>query len=199
MDRDVLDVLVDIKKKYRGLNVHQCSTYHLRGVATLELEERDGTNHTVHIRYRNIFNWHDANKKIDRNVLLVEGEAGIGKTVLCTLIAKDWASGDLFQEFTIVLLLPLSHRSVAGASSLPKLFNELYDLDERKCNIVASYLERPRVKKINVLIIADGLDQMGESGLYEGSFLYSLLFGDLLAGSGSCMTVLITSRPTTFP
>ena len=83
MDREIVDILVDIKNKYDVLNVHQCSTYRLKDVAqSLELEERDGTNHPVHIRYQNIFNWHDSNKKIDRKFVFVEGEAGVGKTVL---------------------------------------------------------------------------------------------------------------------
>jgi Ran GTPase-activating protein (RanGAP) involved in mRNA processing and transport/preprotein translocase subunit Sec61beta len=198
MDRDIPDILVDIKKKYRGLNVHQRSTYHLRGVANLELEKSDGiacANHPVHIRYQNIFKWHDPTKRLSRKVVFVEGEAGMGKTVLCTLIAKDWASGDLFQEFIVVLLLPLNCRNVATACSLPMLLSELYNLDERKCHILASYLTGPQVIK-NVLIIADGLDQMSEPGLCEGSFLHRLLFDNVLAGPpSSCVTAMITSRP----
>jgi GTPase SAR1 family protein len=194
MDRDTSDILIDIKKKIKCLNVHQCSSYHLRGVANLELDKRDGTNNPSHIRYQNIFKWHDPTKKLSRKVVLVEGEAGMGKTVLCTLIAKDWASGDLFQEFIIVLLLPLNCRNVATACSLPMLLSELYNLDKKKCCTLARYLTEPQVVK-NVLIIADGLDQMSEPGLCEGSLLYRLLFGDVLLGPSSCVTVMITSRP----
>ena len=191
MDRGISDILIDIKKKYFSLNVHQYSSYRLRGVANLELEKRDGINDPSHIRYQNILNWHDPTKKLSRKVVFVEGEAGMGKTVLCTLIAKDWARGELFQEFIIVLLLPLNCRNVATACSLPMLLSELYNLDERKCHILASYLTGPVVK--NVLVIADGLDQMGEPELCEGSFLYRLLFENVLGGPGSCVTV--TSRP----
>ena len=198
MDRDVSDILVDIKKKYLSLNVHQCSSYHLRRVANLELQKIDGTNNPTmsHIRYQNILNWHDPTKKLNlRKVIFVEGEAGVGKTVLCTLIAKGWASGELFQEFIIVLLLPLNCRNVATACSLPMLLGELYNLDETKCRVLARYLTRPAVK--NILVIADGLDQMGEPGLREGSFLYRLLFDSVLGGPDSRVTVtsLVTSRP----
>ena len=194
------DIIADIKKKYLRLNVCQCSPYHLRGLATLELEEgdpylRERTIHTVRIPYHSIFSWHDTDNQLARKVLFVEGEAGIGKTVLCMLIAKDWASGEgLFQEFNIVLLLPLSHRNVATTCSLPKLLNELYSLDERKCHNLASYLQGPCVK--NILIIADGLDNLNQHGLREGSLLYSLLFGSHLpTSSNSSVTVMITSRP----
>ena len=198
MDRDVSDILVDIKKKYLSLNVHQCSSYHLRHVANFELQKRDETNNPTmsHIRYQNILNWHDPTKKLSlRKVIFVEGEAGVGKTVLCTLIAKDWASGELFQEFIIVLLLPLNCRNVATACSLPMLLSDLYNLDETKCRVLARYLTRPAVK--NILVIADGLDQMGEPGLREGSFLYRLLFDSVLGGPDSRVTVtsLVTSRP----
>ena len=204
MEGDILDVVVDIKKKYLNLNVsyvNQCSLYNLKGVtrATLELEERVPycrterlINNTVRIAYSGIFNWYDhTGKKLDRKVLLVEGEAGIGKTALCASIAKDWASGELFQEFMIVLLLPLYQRKVAVAYSLPKMLSELYSLDEKKCHIVASYLRRSR--KQNVLIIADGLYEMGQSGHCEDSFLHKLLFGNLLPSSS--VTVMVTSRP----
>ena len=193
MDKDISDILVDTKKKYFSLNVHQYSSYHLRGVANLELETRDGTNDPSHVRYQNILNWHDPTKKLSRKVVFVEGEAGMGKTVLCTLIAKDWASGELFQEFIIVLLLPLNCRNVATACSLPMLLGELYNLDERKCHVLASYLTGPVIKK--VLVIADGLDQMDQPGLHEGSFLYRLLFDSVLLGPSSCVTAMITSQP----
>ena len=39
--------------------------------------------------------------------LLVEGEGGSGKTTFCSKIAWDWTSGTRFQEFTMVLLIPL--------------------------------------------------------------------------------------------
>ena len=195
MDRGISDILIDIKKKYFSLNVHQYSSYRLRGVANLELEKRDGTNDPSHIRYQNILNWHDPTKKLSRKVVFVEGEAGMGKTVLCTLIAKGWASGELFQEFIIVLLLPLNCRNVATACSLPLLLGELYSLDERKYHILSDYLTMAGPVVKNVLVIADGLDQMGEPGLCEGSFLYRLLFDSVLLGSSSCVTAMITSRP----
>ena len=39
--------------------------------------------------------------------LLVEGEAGAGKTTLCTKIAWDWLNGHGFKQFELVLIIPL--------------------------------------------------------------------------------------------
>ena len=48
-------------------------------------------------------------KKPVRKVL-VEGDAGIGKTTLCTSVSEDWANGKLFQQFELLLLLPLRQK-----------------------------------------------------------------------------------------
>ena len=40
--------------------------------------------------------------------VLVEGDAGIGKTTLCIAVSEDWANRKLFQQFELVLLLPTS-------------------------------------------------------------------------------------------
>ena len=200
MEGEILD---DIKENYSCLNashVNQWSrTRHLMNVITqLELEERipcsqrERENDTVRIAYSSLFNWHDTDKKLDRKVLLVEGEAGIGKTVLCTLIAKDWESGEHFQEFVLVLLLPLYQRNVTTASSLPKLLSNLYNMNEEKCHCVASFLKRNY--ESNVLIIADGWDEFLH---HKESFLHDLLFGNLLPSSS--VTVMITSRPASVP
>lgn len=45
-------------------------------------------------------------KKPVRRVL-VEGSGGIGKTTLCISVSEDWANGKLFQQFELLLLLPL--------------------------------------------------------------------------------------------
>ena len=119
--------------------------------------------------------------------VLVEGDAGIGKTTLCISVSEDWANGKLFQQFELVLLLPLRMKAVASAGSIPELL-KLLDPGSSQilCDSVGRYFEG---NKKSMLIIADGWDELNESEQQEESFLYQLLFN-------SVMSVVVTSRPS---
>ena len=120
--------------------------------------------------------------------VLVNGGAGIGKTTLCTSISGDWASGHLFQEFQLLLLLPLRHRRVCSAKSLCDLIMLMHP-DKDVCESVVKHLTKTGGR--NVLIIGDGWDEIGESERQEESFLFQLLFNIL-----SFASIIITSRPS---
>ena len=130
----------------------------------------------------------ESGKKPVRRIL-VEGDAGLGKTTFCTSVSEDWANGDLFQEFELLLLLPLRHRKVASAGSLPELLKLLHS-NQKVCTTVAESLEEKEGKK--VLIIADGWDELSKSNRQEGSFMSDLLFGEILR----FVSVVLTSRPS---
>ena len=121
--------------------------------------------------------------------ILVVGEAGIGKTTLCASIAEDWANRELFQEFLMVFLLPLNHRGVASAQNLLELFKNL-EFDDEVCSIAATHLMAN--KKENILMIADGWDELSVSDSSTESFLYRLLFDDFIPSSS--LTVVVTSK-----
>lgn len=53
--------------------------------------------------------------------VLVEGDADIGKTTLSISVSEDWANGKLFQQFELVLFLPLRHKAVAAVGSILEL------------------------------------------------------------------------------
>ena len=94
----------------------------------------------------------------------------------------------------MVFLLPLSQRGVASAQNLQELFKNL-DSDSEVFSTVATYLIAN--KKVNILMIADGWDELSESDSSKESFLYHLLFGDLLLSSS--LTVVVTSRTASVP
>ena len=121
--------------------------------------------------------------------LVVEGNAGIGKTTLCTMLTEKWANGETFKQFDCVLLLPLRDQLVSSASSLSDLL-PLYHPDETVCGSVVQQLKRTRGK--GVLIIADGWDELSEEKRSNKSFIFQLLFGRLLPSA----SVLLTSRPS---
>ena len=204
MEAEIPDhVLTQIRRKYSTI----CNAYNsqcpcqLKNVASLELVEqrqyssnrfRDERGKWVRLPYSTLFKGdHDTRNGSKR--ILVVGEAGIGKTILCASIAEDWANGKLFRDFRMVLLLPLNQRGVSTAQNLLELFKNLYEFDSNACSDVEMYLMANRAD--NILIIADGWDELCESESREESFLYRLLFGDLL--SCSSLTVVVTSRLST--
>ena len=126
-------------------------------------------------------------KRIRR--VLVEGDAGIGKTTLCTSISEDWANEKLFQEFSLLLLIPLYEKKVASAASLSELLALLHSSSNLR-TLIANFIEEEEGE--NVLIVADGWDELRETECHDHSFLYKLFFGNLFP----FLTVLLISRPS---
>ena len=212
MDDEISSCLVCIKERYRNVSSYHTKQYpcHLKtvnihGLELLEsvLEKESGISgevRQIRIPYNRLFDpiydeitSKPSNSMAPRKVILIQGEAAMGKTMLCMSVVEEWASGKLFQGFQLVLLLPLSSRNVASASSLSGLLNVLYaDLEGDTCSTVAKYLTKK--KSHNILLIADGWEELHDSQCQAGSFLQSLLFSSDIIPNSS-ITVLITSRP----
>ena len=197
--------LPSIKQKYKDRLINrekQWPPCHSNKLVRLELVEREkgkgysgnrqrGSDDKTVIKrtplaYGDLFKVESGKKPVRK--VLVEGDAGIGKTTLSVSISEDWSCEKLFKEFELVLLLPLRYKKVASAGSLPELLKLLHSSAD-VCKSVASYLEEEEAKK--VLVIADGWDELSESERQEGSFLYELLFETF-----PLMSVVVTSRPS---
>ena len=146
---------------------------------------RDEVVKRSHLAYDDLFKV-ESEKPVRR--IVVEGDAGIGKTSFCTSVSVDWANGDLFQEFQLLLFLPLRQKRFASTASLFELLRLLHS-SESVCNSVANYVEEEEGAK--VLIVADGWDELSESKRGEESFLYQLFFYKF-----PFMSVILTSRPS---
>ena len=195
--------LSSIKLKYKDKLINrekQWPLCHSNKLVRLELVERekgqgycdniqrgsdDQTVKRTPFAYGDLFKVESGQKPVRK--VLVEGDAGIGKTTLSVSISEDWSCEKLFQEFELVLLLPLRHKKVASAGSLPELLKLLHPSAD-VCKSVARYLEEEEAK---VLVIADGWDELSESERQEESFLYELLFETF-----PLMSVVVTSRPS---
>ena len=119
--------------------------------------------------------------------VLVEGDAGIGKTTFTIILSEEWARDELFTDFELVLLLPLRHEKIALAGSLSELLGLLHT-NPSVCESVSIYLREEEAEK--VLVIADGWDELSECKREKGSFLYNFLFEEF-----PFMSVVVTSRP----
>ena len=194
-----------MKGKYQERRINrekQWPPCHLDKLVRLELVEREkGEGYSANtqrgredegikrtpLAYGDLFKVESGKRRVRK--VLVEGDAGVDKTTLCIAVSEDWANGKLFQQFELVLLLPLWMKAVASAGSLPELLKLLHP-SPRLCDSVARYLEDEEGE--SVLIIADGWDELGESQRQEGSLLYQLLFGHRFC----LMSVVVTSRPS---
>ena len=185
-----------IKKKYQERRINYEKEWPLRNSRKLvrsNLVERERDYHLKDHGYRgtplgygDLFKMENVKRPLRK--ILVEGGAGTGKTTLCTLASEDWADGKLFQQFELLLLLPLRQKQVASAGSVSDLLKLLHS-SEKIRDTVAHYLEDEEGEK--VLIIADGWDELSESNRQEESFLYQLLFQMF-----PFMSVVLTSRPS---
>ena len=193
---------LSMTKKYKRRLINQEKQWpprHSSELVRLELVEReegegfsaqrereDKTVKRTPLLYSDLFKGGRTKEEIIK--VLVEGDAGIGKTTLCISLSEDWAREVLFQGFELLLFLSLRQKEVASAVSLRELL-KLFHSDPEVCESVARYLEKEEAE--NVLIIADGWDELSESEQREGSFFRQLLFKMF-----PLMSVVVTSRPS---
>ena len=99
------DKLVRLELVERGKG-EGCSANTHRGRA-----ESKGDKRTP-LAYGNLFKVESGKRPVRK--VLVEGDAGIGKTILCTALSEGWACGNLLQQFELLLCLPLHHKEIAS-------------------------------------------------------------------------------------
>ena len=120
----------------------------------------------------------------DRQVVLVEGVGGMGKTSLAYQYAQKWAEGKstTFDAVALVRLRDLNERDVREADCiLPHL------LFLASGNSMSKEIARHLVDRLQVLLILDGWDELP---FYKPSFLK-----ELLQSVSPQTRVLVTSRP----
>jgi hypothetical protein len=89
----------------------------------------------------------------------------------------------------MVFLLPLNQRGIASAQNLQELFKSL-EFNDKVCSTIATYVMANN--KENILMIADGWDELSKPASSKESFLYRLLFGDFVPSSS--LTIVVTSK-----
>ena len=199
MNPNVERFATSLKKKYKCRLINREKQWPCRQsskLVQLQLVHREGSSTSIQggkedkrtpLAYCDLFKGESGKAEPVRKVL-VEGDAGIGKTTLTISLSEDWACDKFFTEFELVLLLPLRHEKVASAGSLAELLKLLHS-SPSVCESVSSYLEEEEAEK--VLVIADGWDELSECKRKKGSFLYQLLFEQF-----PFMSIIVTSRPS---
>lgn len=163
----------------------------------IEIEQGSKGTKNEEIDYRDIFRLSESCESIDSSagkdeavtLILLEGQAGYGKTTLFKFILSDWESStnsvkDLV-SFDLVLPVMCRDSHVKNfcelvTSLMPETLRSFRNIDEF---IACTY-------RLRILVVVDGLNEMTKES--------SKVFDDLLSRMKlHDMTVLCTSRPET--
>ena len=129
----------------------------------------------------------DTKPGLKQKCVLVEGAPGVGKTTLSWEVCKRWAEGNLFKQYSLLLLLRLRDERVQNAVALRDLV--LYPHEE-ELEGITQYLKS--TNGTHTLILLEGLDELPQDLLTQSSIFTRLLAGDILPDA----TILVTSRPS---
>ena len=147
----------------------------------------DILHHKYPIKLKNIFLKTPSGK---RKVVLLEGAPGCGKSTLSVYICQQWEKGQLFNQFQLVILIPLRDPAVQNAKSLADL---LPCPDTKTAQLLAGIMMEMKCQ--DVLFILDGWDELPlnlrQNSLFENLVNSNLPWSNPLSKS----TVIVTSRP----
>ena len=117
------------------------------------------------IELKNLFKLDNRRRKI----ILIEGAPGAGKSTLAWHVCQKWESGELFQDFKVVVFVQLRDASVQSAVSLADV------LPAKSKNMrtqIVSLLESSNGR--DMLFVLDGWDEYG-AGLQAHSLFRQLI------------------------
>ena len=123
----------------------------------------------------------------NRRLIVVEGAPGVGKSTFAWEFCRRWMSGEIAQQYHLVLLLRLRDERIRKAQYLEDLF---YHPSKGASSAVCQELTTSDI--FHALIILEGYDELSHSRRNDPSSVFNeLISGKLLP----LATVLVTSRP----
>ena len=125
----------------------------------------------------------------ERKVILIDGAPGSGKSTLTVHICQQWGRGEIFNEFTVVILVQLRDPELQRAQSFVDL------LPAKNCETAEqAAAEIMAVEGSGVLWILDGWDEL-PSHLLKESIFSKLINPKRQENPLSKTAVIVTSRP----
>ena len=120
-------------------------------------------------------------------LILVEGAPGIGKTTFAWEVCRKWASGEILQEYGLVVLLRLRDKRVQEVKTVFDLFH--YTNPELSNAVGKEILDH---EGESVLLLYEGYDELPRKLQKQQSIFLDVLHKNYLPRA----TILITSRPS---
>ena len=134
---------------------------------------------------------HEAFQVVDphtRNVVLIEGVAGGGKTTLMQHATQQWAAGELLQGFELVILVPLQYPGIRSAKMLADIIpHPSKQMREKVADLITEQ------GGANTCFLFDTWDGMPVEHRDE-SFVYNFIEGTLGQSLPNC-SIVVASRP----
>ena len=119
-------------------------------------------------------------------LILIEGAAGVGKTTFSWDFCRKWSRGEILQEHSLLLLLPLRDNNFKQAKTLLDLF---YHTNSELQQAVVQEVTSNQGK--GVAIWLEAWDELDHEPREEASVFLDLIHGRILP----LATVFVTSRP----
>ena len=167
--------IIEVKRKIRRTGVESDWA---RGI-TIDNKVDEVVRQGYPIEIKDIF----SNTEGQPNVLM-EGASGSGKSTLSFHIRHEWAKGELFQNYKLVILIKLRDLIVHNAKSVTDLLQGVI----REVHVTEEVMVS---KGEGILFILDGWDEL-PAGKPGHSVILDLIKGDKLWKS----SIITTSRPT---
>ena len=122
--------------------------------------------------------------------LLIEGNPGIGKTVVAMEIASRWAYNRMFSNIKLLLLIYFRQIDFNTITSFESLMQHCYVEDKKEASNCAKHFSKTQGK--DLMLIFDGYDEMAsEDQKKSDTFFMKLLKGYYLPDCN----IVVTSRP----
>ena len=121
-----------------------------------------------------------------QKLILVEGAPGVGKTTFSWEFCRKWGKGEILQDHSLLLLLPLRDNNLKDAKTLSDLFyHPNSELQQAVVQEVTSNQGQ------GVAIWLEAWDELGHQPREMASVFLDLIHGRVLP----LVTVFVTSRP----
>ena len=121
-----------------------------------------------------------------QNLVLIEGAPGVGKTTFSWEFCRKWSRGDILQDHSLLLLLPLRDNNVKEAKTLSDLF---YHPNSELRQAVVQEISSNQGQ--GVAIWLEAWDELDHEPQGKASVFFDLIHGRVLP----LATVFVTSRP----